>query len=934
MKNQNFEIKVFKSTKDYLKIGNMLYDKNRNALRIYGVKNKKNYKQITTLRTAADGCNNVEYYDSFQIGRELFLTPGDCSLQKTILRKDPRYAEFFDAWDKCSKKITFSKVAVPRSEQYEQKHYLKVITKLNKVKQQILEQSGGSVTRAEFFAKRGQNSYFQDIERIDRQISDPFFARIDYKEEKGVYIGKNEISKEVIDWTDERAALYYEYQIYVADKSSGLSLVRSFNIEKSGLKSFSDLFISDSNDNDLSSKKNSRNVIADPHLMKILESGRRTKRVHDIIQSIQTNQYRIITSDFREPFILIGCAGSGKTMILYHRLRYMVRNDTSIKPDSVIILSPTGTLNAESDILTKTLQLERVNKYSTISFYESLIRRFSKEKKIYHNLDDIAATSDRADELSNEVVKTVYSTTFQETVSHKVGRILNRGTEENALFIQDTEAELDSMLQIYFSQKDPNILQLISRDNSIKRLMKAYKNARTALLTASKKSIDLERARLKNSIIEQLQIISRQEKECKEKYKINEAIICEKLAQLKKAEEELKKLNLENVNVDKNTVGYLSSLLTMKRTQNRVMSEDELKKKRDKVTQLRNSIDRLKREIDGAKKQSTQEKKILQQFNNNLKYLSFLENAGCLRGADDCVDYDSIFRFIDLLEKYKVQGKYSLNYEIDNNLVDTFDFIDSIIREIAMFLKFRDGDKQDFYFDRVFEYVMHCQKEKLLLDQEYRYHFELFTKLYALHFTLGVADCSERFINVDEFQDFSALELDLLKAVFPSSVFNYYGDYQQCINPKGISAEDMLPKCLQGIAKYKVSENYRNAQNITEHINREFSMKMMAIGIKGEVSHSKKVPFSESDIRDNDRIAIIYNDSTDLEKYNISSDNTVYYFLPDDESLLRSDKINVLPIQRAKGLEFEKVAVIQSKMTENELYVAMSRALNSLILLD
>lgn len=72
MKNQNFEIKVFKSTKDYLKIGNILYDKNRNALRIYGVKNKKTYKQITTLRTAADGCNNVEYYDSFQIGRELF----------------------------------------------------------------------------------------------------------------------------------------------------------------------------------------------------------------------------------------------------------------------------------------------------------------------------------------------------------------------------------------------------------------------------------------------------------------------------------------------------------------------------------------------------------------------------------------------------------------------------------------------------------------------------------------------------------------------------------------------------------------------------------------------------------------------------------------------------------------------------------------------
>ena len=111
-------------------------------------------------------------------------------------------------------------------------------------------------------------------------------------------------------------------------------------------------------------------------------------------------------------------------------------------------------------------------------------------------------------------------------------------------------------------------------------------------------------------------------------------------------------------------------------------------------------------------------------------------------------------------------------------------------------------------------------------------------------------------------------------------------------------------------------------------------MKMMAIGIKGEVSHSKKFHFQRVifAIMIELRLSIM----TQQILKNIISQVIIPFitFFQMMSHYSEVTKINVLPIQRAKGLEFEKVAVIQSKMTENELYVAMSRALNSLILLD
>ena len=51
-------------------------------------------------------------------------------------------------------------------------------------------------------------------------------------------------------------------------------------------------------------------------------------------------------------------------------------------------------------------------------------------------------------------------------------------------------------------------------------------------------------------------------------------------------------------------------------------------------------------------------------------------------------------------------------------------------------------------------------------------------------------------------------------------------------------------------------------------------------------------------------------------------------------NLVDDTKISVIPVEMAKGLEFEAVAAIVTQMTDNERYVSYTRALEQLAVVD
>ena len=133
---------------------------------------------------------------------------------------------------------------------------------------------------------------------------------------------------------------------------------------------------------------------------------------------------------------------------------------------------------------------------------------------------------------------------------------------------------------------------------------------------------------------------------------------------------------------------------------------------------------------------------------------------------------------------------------------------------------------------------------------------------------------------------------------------------------------------------YVLNENYRNTLQITEFCNKEFGAEVYPIGISGESVLELDLEtavhqISEIKKRNPEyRVAIIHRyglKGIKKELRKILADQDVSWKAVDVR------KICVIPVEIAKGLEFEAVVVIVDRMSDNEKYVSYTRALDKLI---
>ena len=183
------------------------------------------------------------------------------------------------------------------------------------------------------------------VKRLDdiKKIKDvPYFARMDFKEDKGklekFYLGKLSIldSKSlepiVVDWRAPISNLYYEgklgkasYECLGEQISGEIYLKRQYIIESKKLKKYVDI-----------------NVTGNDELLQNALEEKADDRLKNIVATIQDEQNKIIRSDINLPLIVQGVAGSGKTTIALHRIAYLIYNyKKQFKPEEFMILAPT-----------------------------------------------------------------------------------------------------------------------------------------------------------------------------------------------------------------------------------------------------------------------------------------------------------------------------------------------------------------------------------------------------------------------------------------------------------------------------------------------------------------------------------------------------------------------------------------------------------------
>ena len=213
-------------------------------------------------------------------------------------------------------------------------------------------------------------------------FDEPYFARMDAEDDKegynAYYIGKKgDMNLGVVDWRAPLARRYYQKSLRffsINEYDYTVVLRRAIRTHAGKVESFCNEYLSV---RDYLTKEEiggrDQEIVLDPYLREIIRARKDEESVRDIIETIQEKQFDLITRPERENFVLQGCAGSGKTMVLLHRLSYLMYNNEELRPRDVLVITPSRSFNAFIDELAQVLELEKVRTVTLQDYYLQLL---------------------------------------------------------------------------------------------------------------------------------------------------------------------------------------------------------------------------------------------------------------------------------------------------------------------------------------------------------------------------------------------------------------------------------------------------------------------------------------------------------------------------------------------------------------------------------
>ncbi|MFD1206183.1 RNA polymerase recycling motor HelD [Sporosarcina contaminans] len=193
------------------------------------------------------------------------------------------------------------------------------------------------LTNARFFEMA--RSQKEGLEAIRQK---PYFARIHFQAEgekdEFLYIGKTSVFHQetqepiIVDWRSPVANVYYDgrlgdltYKVRDEEINGHLFSKRQYKIEEGELLDVLDI-----------------DLTTNDELLQDALSGKADVRLTEIVSTIQAEQNEIIRANLKQPIIVQGAAGSGKTTIALHRISYFLytMGPLDFPPEKLMILAP------------------------------------------------------------------------------------------------------------------------------------------------------------------------------------------------------------------------------------------------------------------------------------------------------------------------------------------------------------------------------------------------------------------------------------------------------------------------------------------------------------------------------------------------------------------------------------------------------------------
>ena len=298
----------------------------------------------------------------------------------------------------------------------ENKYLDKVLKRVNELKDIVIKDRDYYLKEVEDMGipDLEQKGYFKKCKELAFKANEKYvalneleknthFGRMDltlnednHTENLVMYIGEKSINKGienlVYDWRSPVGNLYYmsnQEDYKYKDTIYNLNLKRQIDISNSKINNIYDTFVRGRNLN-----------VTDDFLMKVLNDKKNRNEFVDIIKTIQSNQNSIIRDELNTNSIVQGVAGSGKTVVLLHRLSYLLYNYPEMDRNKLLFITPSTIFKSKLSNINRSLSLTTIKMITMEDYYL---------EKINYYLPSIKINRVEKDNFKIDMLKFIYS---------------------------------------------------------------------------------------------------------------------------------------------------------------------------------------------------------------------------------------------------------------------------------------------------------------------------------------------------------------------------------------------------------------------------------------------------------------------------------------------------------------------------------------------
>lgn len=671
-------------------------------------------------------------------------------------------------------------------------------------------------------------------------------------------------------------------------------------------------------------------ILADEFLQELL-SRRNETEFRNIVFSIQKKQGEIISAPFSSNMIVQGCAGSGKSMIMLHRLPVVLfDNQKTLSRSSLYVITPSETYIQMARNMMADLEISDIPMGTIENYFDRVLGRYGihpkdeKDPNYYGELKSYIP-------LSEEQAAYVYSEECIADIRKNMQEMIDYGLSQESV-----SAYLDSVLagsdvknasSFYgkLQRIQVNLSQYTNRDrddsrnfiNKIRQLLKIADELQRSLRSWEH---DLRRklsSRIRN-YKNDLRVKTAQSDYPRMKQPWNAKQRQQILADIEILKE---RIQANEETLDRLDTGDYSEVL------NGVA---------DQLVDAMKGFEYVQRDISVIDRTQLIR---LQEESGKL-------SAVCKTAASQLIRITEPFTCDSGAVPLAARQLKEAAFALDDSHVSLFSDEETgkLNDTLAYYSKIADVMAHTAYFqimEKLGQKPAPKEKPTALSCSPY-----LYTQI-MYQFRGAPNEAGEQLITIDEAQTLTPVEMRLIRNVNGSRVvLNLFGDVHQHIEgTKGVDRWGDL-NSDRNFRIMELNENYRNAREITEFCNKTFRLNMQAINTSGNGVH--KIGSLDRLLQEMIELfsrplgngsgynCIIVKNSAEAES--LRSHLEEYASRMNDMTGQQVDldirKWNLMTGSQAKGLEFSTVIAISGRMSRNEKYITYTRAMSELYVYD